>query len=111
MADLLSTLADARAALLSIGGVPPVLIRGDPDPGGDEVIVLDRISDTGLPQYGRTPTVKRMQVTCYAATLARALDLTQQTRRALAQRGFTFIQSRPASDPDAVGELAEYRRG
>lgn len=111
MADLLSTLADARAALLGIPNAPPVLIRGDPDPGGDEVMVLDRISDTGLPQYGSTPTVKRVQVTCYAATLARALDLTRQARRALELRGFTFIQSRPAPDPDAVGELAEYRRG
>ena len=111
MADLLDTLDDARTALLGIPNAPPVLIRGDPDPGGDEVIVLDWVSDTARPAYGGSPTAKLVQVGCYAATLARALDLAQQARTALTAAGLRFSQSRPAPDPDAVGVLADYRRG
>lgn len=84
-------------------------MRGDPDPAGEqvEVIVLDRVANTALPSYGRTPTTKRIQVSVYAATTARALELTEDVRTALAQVGQRFIQSRPT--PDLVGELSEYR--
>lgn len=109
MADLLlDVLADARAALLTLG--PPVRMDGDPDPGGDEVIVLAPVSDTALPAYGITPTTKRIQVTCYAATLARALTLTTAAADALRPAGLRFIQSRPAPDPDHIGQVSEYRR-
>ncbi|BDP42924.1 hypothetical protein DAETH_28930 [Deinococcus aetherius] len=110
MADLLDALADALAALQAIPNAPPVLLRGvNEDPGGDEVIVLDRVASTGLQMQGGSATTNRIQVTCYAAGVERALDLTAQARAALGAQRFTFIQSRPA--PDGVGELADYRRG
>ncbi|EYB67413.1 hypothetical protein DEIPH_ctg041orf0009 [Deinococcus phoenicis] len=110
MADLLSALADARAALLGIPNAPPVLLPGDEDPDTPEVIVLDWVSNTGLPQYGGTPTSKRVQVTAYAATLARALELSEQARTAMREAGFGFLASRPAPDPDAIGVISEHRR-
>lgn len=111
MADtLLDALADARTALRTLG--PPVLLAGDPDPPGEqaEVLILQPVSDTALPSYGLRPTLKRVQVTCYAATLARALDLTTAAADALRPLGFRFIASRPAPDPDAIGQVSEYRR-
>lgn len=111
MADtLLDVLADARTALMALG--PPVLLAGDPDLEGEqaEVIILQPISDTALPSYGRRPTTKRVQVTCYAPTLDRALELTEQARSALNAVGLRHIQSRPAPDPDYVGQLSEFRR-
>lgn len=107
MADLLDTLASARSALLNIPNGPPVVLRGSPDPEGEEVIVLDRVSDTSLPSYGRRATRKLIQVSCYAGTLARALELTSQARTALDRVGLRFVQSRPA--PDGVGEISDYR--
>ncbi|MGM9319794.1 hypothetical protein [Deinococcus aquaticus] len=105
---MLDTLALARDILLALPGVPPVLMRGQPDPGGDQVIVLDRVADTGAGGYGRAATTKLIQVTCYAPSVQRALELTAQTRSALAGAGFSFVASRPA--PDGSGELSEYRR-
>ncbi|GGN32265.1 hypothetical protein [Deinococcus daejeonensis] len=112
MADtLLDVLADARTALMALG--PPVFLAADQDPAGEqpEVIVLDRVSDTRIPTYGLGAiSTKRVQVTCYAPTLARALDLTTQAAAALAPLGLRFIQSRPAPDPDFIGQISEYRR-
>jgi hypothetical protein len=108
VADLLATLVAARAALLTIPQHPPVLLRGDEDRGGEELIMLDRVSDTAQVQYGSTPTSKRLQVTCYARTIARALELTTEARTAMSSAGFGFVSSRPA--PDDTGEISEYRR-
>lgn len=111
MADLmLDALADARAALMTLG--PPVHIAGDPDPPGEpELIVLQDVSDTALPTYGLRVSSKRLQVTCWAATKARSLELTELARTALATVGLRHLQSRPAADPDgAVGTLSDYRR-
>lgn len=111
MADtLLDALADARAALMALG--PPVYIAGDPDPPGEqtELIVLQDVSDTALPTYGLSLSTKRLQVTCYGQTLARALELTEQARTALAAVGLRYLQSRPAPDPEYVGCISEYRR-
>ncbi|WP_143342036.1 hypothetical protein [Deinococcus indicus] len=108
MADMLDTLALARDTLLALPDVPPVLMRGQPDPGGEEVIVLDRVADTGAPGYRRAATAKLLQITCYAPSVQRALELTALARSALAEVGFGFIGSRPA--PDGTGELSEYRR-
>lgn len=111
MADTLTdVLADARTALMALG--PPVFLAGDPDLEGEqaEVIILQPVSDTALPSYGLTPTLKRVQVTCYATTLARALELTDLARSVLGAVGLRFIQSRPAPDPDYVGQVSEYRR-
>lgn len=107
MADMLDTLALARDTLLARGGLPPAFIRGDDDPGG-EVIVLDRVSDTARAAYGGRATTKFIQVSVYAESLARALELTTTTRIALGHAGFRFLQSRPA--PDATGEVSDYTR-
>lgn len=109
MADtLLDVLADARTALLDLG--PPVKIAGDPDPGGDEVLVLEAVADTRVPSYRTEASTKRIQVTCYAATLQRTLELTDAARAALASVGLRWIASRPAPDPEKIGTLSEYRR-
>lgn len=111
MADtLLDVLADARTALMALG--PPVALRSDPDPRGTEaeVIVLDRVSDTPLGTYGLQVSAKRIQVTCYAATLTRALDLTTQAADALRPLRLRWIGSRPAPDPDFIGQISEYTR-
>lgn len=111
MADtLIDVLADARAALMALG--PPVLLAGDPDPEGEtpEVIVLQPVSDTALPTYGRQASAKRVQVTCYAPTLARALELTTAAADALRPLRLRFIQSRPAPDPDHIGQVSEFTR-
>ena len=111
MADtLLDALADARTALMAIG--PPVHIAGDPDPPDEqtELIVLQDVSDTALPTYGLRVSTKRLQVTCWAATKSRALELTELARTALAEVGLRYLQSRPAPDPVAIGHLSEYRR-
>ncbi|MFC4426205.1 hypothetical protein [Deinococcus navajonensis] len=111
MADLLiDVLADARTALATIG--PPVFLASDPDPPGEqvEVIVLDRVSDTSLGTYGLRVSTKRIQVTCYAATLARALELTAAAEEALRPLKLRLIQSRPAPDPTYIGQLSEFRR-
>lgn len=107
---MLDTLSDARMALMAIG--PPVYIAGDPDPPGEgELIVLQDVADTALPQYGRRASTKRLQVTCWAATKARSLELTELARDALNGVGLRYLQSRPAADPSgAVGTLSEYRR-
>ncbi len=108
MSDLLSTLVQARAALLTVPDRPPVLMRGDADPGGGEVIILDRVADTARPAYGGTPSSKLIQVSCYAPTVVRALTLTITTRAAMTAAGFRWLQSRPAPDPAAIGEVSDY---
>lgn len=110
MASLLDTLISARAALLSIPDHPPVLMRGDADPGAGEVVILDRIADTARRHYGGMTTSKLIQVSCYAPTVARALTLSNTARAALTGAGFRFLQSRPAPDPDATGEVSDYAR-
>lgn len=91
---------------------PPVHLAGDPDPPGEpELIVLQDVSDTALPTYGLRVSTKRLQVTCWAATKQRSLELTELARDALSRAGLRHLQSRPAADPSgAVGTLAEYRR-
>ena len=109
MADtLLDVLADARTALMALG--PPVFLAADQDPAGEqpEVIVLDRVSDTPLGTYGLQVSAKRIQVTCYAATLTRAL--TTQAADALRPLRLRWIGSRPAPDPDFIGQISEYTR-
>jgi len=66
---LLGTLHETQAAPLAIPNAPPVLMRGGPDPPGEqvEVILLDPVSNTARPTYGRMPTIKRLQVSCYTA--------------------------------------------
>lgn len=111
MADTLSdVITDAFTALDAIG--PPVLIAGDPDPPGRqaEVLILQPVSDTARPTYGLQTSNKRVQVTAYAETLTRALELTEQARTALRSVGLRYIGSRPAPDPDLNGMLSEYRR-
>ena len=111
MADtLLDVLADARTALMALG--PPVVLAADQDPPGEqtEVIVLDRVADTPLGTYGLRASTKRIQVTCYAATLTRALDLTTQAADALRPLRLRWIGSRPAPDPDFIGQISEYTR-
>ena len=106
MADLSTRLTAAFAALGSIG--PPVRMDDEPDPGGDEVIVLALVSDTGRPAYGGIPTDSLIQTTCYAATLLRALELDALARAELNATGLHFRQSRRAPDPDSIGLLSEY---
>ncbi|WP_235910564.1 hypothetical protein [Deinococcus kurensis] len=109
MADMLATLALARSVLTALPGFPPVVVRGqEADPGGEEGVVIDRVADTGVGMYGRAASTKRMQVTVFAQTAERALNLTSEVRAALAEAGFTYLGSRPALD--GAGELSEYRR-
>lgn len=111
MPDLLSAvLIDARTALLTLG--PPVLLPGDPDPPGEqgEVIILAPVADTARPSYGLQASNKRIQVTCYAETLLRALALTELAKTALRPLGLRYLQLRPAPDPDSLGVLSEFRR-
>ena len=109
MADMFTTLALAHSVLTALPDFPPVVVRGqEGDPGGAEGVVIDRVADTGVGQYGRAASTKRMQVTVFAQTAERALILTSEVRAALAEAGFTYIGSRPALD--GTGELSEYRR-
>lgn len=106
MADPSILLPAAYAALGAIG--PPVRMDGDPDPGGDEVIVLALVSDTTRPAYGGTPSDTLIQVTCYAATDLRALQLDRLARTALDGIHLTHRQMRRAPDPDSIGYLSEF---
>ncbi|MHA0041507.1 hypothetical protein [Deinococcus sp. PEB2-63] len=106
MADPSILLPAAYAALGAIGA--PVRMDGDPDPGGDEVIVLALVSDTTRPAYGGTPSDTLIQVTCYAATDLRALQLDRLARTALDGIHLTHRQMRRAPDPDSIGYLSEF---
>lgn len=107
--SLFAVLVRARTALMAIG--PPVLLPGDPEPVPEpaEVIILQPVADTRLPGYGTEASTKRVQVTCYAPTVKRALTLDATARTALAPTGLRWLASRPAADPDQVGYLSEYR--
>ena len=111
MSDTLAdALNDAYAALEAIG--PPVRMDGDPepDPPPARMIVLADVATTALPTYGLQPTTKRIQITCYAENKLAALVLEAAALVALRDAGFRFIQSRPAPDPDFIGQISEYRR-
>ncbi|AWN24005.1 hypothetical protein DKM44_12825 [Deinococcus irradiatisoli] len=107
MSGELSTLADARNALLPLG--KPVVITSAPDPAGDEVIVVQLIASTARSSYGlQDRTSKLLQVSCYAASRTAAMLLEEQARAVLIAAGFHLIQQFPA--PDGFGEIVEYRR-
>ena len=106
MADLGTFLPAVCAALGSIG--PPVRLDADDSPGTPEVIVLALVSDTARPAYGGTPTDTLIQVTCYAQTLLRAIQLDKLVRAALDGVGLTHRQARRAPDPDSIGMLSEF---
>lgn len=106
MADPVALLDDVMTALESIG--PPVILDGGADPGTPEVLVVLLVSDTARQAYGGRSTDTRLQVTAYAAGLLKALELTTQVAAALEPLGLQFIQSRPAPDPDSIGQLAEF---
>lgn len=111
--SLFDVLVRVRIALMALGPpAPAVLLPGDPEPVPEpaEVIILQPVADTRLPSYGTEASTKRVQVTCYAPTVKRALALDSAARAALAAAGLRWIASRPAPDPEAVGMLPEYRR-
>jgi hypothetical protein len=104
--DLATLLPAAFTALNGIG--PPVRIDADDSPGTPEVIVLALVSDTSRPAYGGTPTDTLIQVTCYAETLLRAIQLDKLARTALGSIGLTHRQALRAPDPDSIGMLSEF---
>lgn len=106
MADLSTFLPTVYAALGSIG--PPVRLDADDSPGTPEVIVLALVSDTARPAYGGTPTDTLIQVTCYAQTLLRTIQLDKLVRQRLDGVGLTHRQARRAPDPDSIGMLSEF---
>lgn len=109
MTDMFTTLALARSTLTALPDFPPVVVRGqEADPGSTEGVVIDRVADTGVGMYGRAASTKRVQITVFAETTERALNLTSEVRAALAEAGFSYLGSRPA--PGGSGELSEYRR-
>lgn len=106
MPDLATLLPAAYTALLGVG--PPVRIDADDSPGTPEVIVLALVSDTSRPAYGGTPTDTLIQVSVYAETTLRALQLDTLARAALAPVGLTHVQMRPAPDPDSLGYISDF---
>lgn len=108
---MLSTLTDAYQALGSLPNGPPVVLRGQEDPGGDEVIVLDRVAETAVRMSGGSASSNLIQVSCYAKTPERVLQLTQQVRATLEAAGLFWLQSRPApSNPGEFGESSDFER-
>ena len=111
MADEYGTLRLAAAALLDL--LPDVYLERQqlPDPPPERLVLLDLVAATSRPTYGRSDlTTKRVQVTCYAQTRQDVLRLNEDARRAMLGVGFSFIQQRPALDPDTYGEISEYRQ-
>lgn len=110
MSQEAETLGLAQSTLEAIG--PPVYLSREemPEALADEHFVLDLIASTGVAGYGTNATTKRVQVTAYARTRTRTLQMTAEARNALFGAGFRFIQQRPALDADVYGEISEYRR-
>ncbi len=110
MAQEAETLGLAQAALETLD-IPAYISREEmtSDLLADH-FVIDLIASTGVAGYGTNATTKRVQVTAYAKTRTRTLQLTDMARNALFSAGFRFVQQRPALDPDVYGEISEYRR-
>lgn len=103
MAKELEALVLARNALKAELGTVPVLVRGDPDPGSPEVVIIDLIADTGRGTYGLDVSDRLVQVsiytksgTGYKATMSKALALVGKCRTAMRGAGFRYRQLRPA---------------
>lgn len=106
MPDLATLLPAAYNALRTIG--PAVHLERDPNPGTPEVIVLALVSDTSRPAYGGVPTDTLLQVSVYAQTTLRAIQLDTLARTALGSIGLTHRQMRPAPDPDSLGYISDF---
>lgn len=110
MTTMLDTLALARQALQAIPDFPAVALRGGPLSSADELVVLDRVVATAVSSYGGTAERNQVQVSCYAATLERTLELNDMAKAALQAVGFRYKQSRPLPDEQGYGEASDFER-
>lgn len=109
MSDLAAALVATRQILLTANGLPPILIRGDPDPDNPEIIVLDVVTDTSRQHYGGSTTEGVFTISCYAETLSRALFLDTQSRHLIESGGIaTHRQTRVTPTEEGYGVLADY---
>lgn len=106
----LDVLVDAKKSVETLGLTAYLSRQKLPDPLSDVLVLIDLVATTGIQTYGIQQRTKRVQVVCYARTRSQALDMTDQIRAKLLAKGFTFLQQRSAPDPDAYGEISEYRR-
>lgn len=110
MTTMLETLRLAREALESIPDFPPVAFRGGPLSNADEIVVLDRVAATAVSSYGGTSDRNQVQVSCYASSLLRTLELNDLVKAALQAAGFRYKQSRPLPDEQGYGEASDFER-
>lgn len=98
----LEAMQKAQDALSGAGVSVPVLVRGQPDPGEGEVVILDYVSSTPY-GYDQVETT-RLQVGVYASTHAEALALAETLKDPLESAGLHFEQQQaaPGDDPGVV---------